>query len=104
MPFASAASGVHVAVSVDALYVIEVDTDPDPPDKVKLIVPDCTDSLKTALTAVVVATPVAPAAGVLLVIVGAGCATVVNDQVTGPLMGSPTGSVAALIVAVYVVE
>ncbi len=77
-----------------------VATEFDPFLSVKPIVPDWTASLNVAESVVAAPMPVAPAAGVAFVTVGAGCATVVNDQETGPLMGSPTGSVAALIVAV----
>ena len=62
-----------------------------------------TAMLNVAVTVVLVATPVALAAGVALVTVGATAAAVVNDQEVDPLMGSPAVSFAPLTAAVYVV-
>lgn len=60
-----------------------------------------------AATVVVAATPVAPAAGLVLVMVGGagGLAQVVNDQVTGLESGTPSEAVTAVeSCAVYVVD
>ena len=61
--------------------------------------PDCTASLNVAVTGDETAIPVAPDKGVSLET--AGCnASVVNDQLTDPPIGSPAASLAPLTVAV----
>ena len=67
---ASAADGVKVTVWLAASYAVLPDTEVLPAARVTTGVAACTGSLKVAVTVVVVATPVAPAAGLRDVTVG----------------------------------
>jgi hypothetical protein len=89
VPYANDALGVMVTVLVDELYAAVAATLAVPLLIDQTIVLDCTASLKVAVGAVLTARPVAPAAGVSAVMVGAGCAAVVNVQVSAPVIGSP---------------
>jgi hypothetical protein len=99
---AKAVLGVHVTVLADALYDIVVETVPELLFSVKLMVLDCTASLNVAVTAELVATPVALEVGLPLCTAGAG--PVVNDQLNGLAIGSPAISLTPLTVAMYVVK
>jgi hypothetical protein len=68
------------------------------------MLPDCTSSLKVAVTSAVASTFVAPAAGDLDTTVGATVSDVVNVQTSLPIIGLPAVSCAPATFAVYVVD
>jgi hypothetical protein len=81
--FVSAADGVRVAVWFVALYATEAGTAPLGPVSVKLelvIVLACIGRVNVACTVVLVATPVAPLAGVVDATAGGGLVTLASTK------------------------
>jgi hypothetical protein len=93
---ANAAAGVSVIVRVAVLYAVDAVIADPPAGATAIWIEDAvTGSLNVALAVVLIATLVAPLAGVRVVTVGAvtSPASVVNDQVTGAIV-LPAASVA----------
>jgi hypothetical protein len=105
--YASGPDGVSVAVFVEAEYATVAVTEPPPPVRVNaeaVIVDGSIASLKVAVRAEVIATPVEFDVGVTAVTVGGVAATVVNVQESFAASAVPAESVTPVVtVTVYCV-